>query len=116
HRRMSEIVTITAIATGGDGVGRLADGRAVFVPRAAPGERIRLRDGVRLHKNFARAELGEIVAAAAGDARVAASCPHYVSDRCGATARGGATSSPSRGAGRGWTPSGCVPHCRTATR
>jgi len=42
---VSELVTITAIATGGDGVGRLADGRAVFVPRAAPGERIRLRDG-----------------------------------------------------------------------
>ena len=80
---MSEIVTITAIATGGDGVGRLADGRAVFVPRAAPGERIRLRDGVRLHKKFARAELAEIVAAGAGGARVAASCPHYVSDRCG---------------------------------
>jgi len=34
---VSEVITITAIATGGDGVGRLADGRAVFVPRAAPG-------------------------------------------------------------------------------
>src|SRR5213080_30504 len=80
HRRMSEIVTITAIATGGDGVGRLADGRAVFVPRAAPGERIRLRDGVQLHKHFARGELAEIVGT--GPSRVAASCPHYVSYRC----------------------------------
>ena len=78
---MSELVTITAIATGGDGVGRLADGRAVFVPRAAPGERVRLRDGVQLHKHFARGELAEVVGTAA--ARVAASCPHYVSDRCG---------------------------------
>ena len=78
---MSELVTITAIATGGDGVGRLADGRAVFVPRAAPGERIRLRDGVQLHRHFARGELAEIVGT--GAARVAASCPHYVSDRCG---------------------------------
>ena len=77
---MSEVVTITAIATGGDGVGRLADGRAVFVPRAAPGERIRLRDGVQLHKHFARGELAEIVGT--GPSRVAASCPHYVSDRC----------------------------------
>jgi 23S rRNA (uracil1939-C5)-methyltransferase len=77
----SEVVTITAIATGGDGVGRLADGRAVFVPRVAPGERIRLRDGVLLHKHFARGELAEIVGT--GAARVAASCPHYVSDRCG---------------------------------
>jgi len=78
---VSEVVTITGIATGGDGVGRLADGRAVFVPRAAPGERIRLRDGVRLHKHFAKAELAEIVAA--GAERVAAPCPHYVHDRCG---------------------------------
>jgi len=78
---VSELVTITAIATGGDGVGRLADGRAVFVPRAAPGERIRLRDGVQLHRHFARGELAEIVGT--GAARVAASCPHYVSDRCG---------------------------------
>jgi len=78
---VSELVTITAIATGGDGVGRLADGRAVFVPRAAPGERVRLRDGVQLHKHFARGELAEVVGTAA--ARVAASCPHYVSDRCG---------------------------------
>jgi len=78
---VSEVVKITGIATGGDGVGRLADGRAVFVPRAAPGERIRLRDGVRLHKNFATAELAEIVAA--GTERVAAPCPHYVHDRCG---------------------------------
>ncbi len=81
HRRVSEVVTITAIATGGDGVGRLADGRAVFVPRAAPGERVRLRDGVQLHKHFARGELAEIVGSGAD--RVAASCPHYVSDRCG---------------------------------
>ena len=81
---MSELVTITAIATGGDGVGRLADGRAVFVPRDAPGERVRLRDGVQLHKHFARGELAEVVGTA--PARVAASCPHYVSDRCGGCA------------------------------
>src|SRR3989454_10880749 len=52
--RMNDLVAITGIAAGGDGVGRLADGRAVFVPRTAPGERVRLRDGVRLHKTFAR--------------------------------------------------------------
>src|SRR5439155_1717409 len=34
-----------------------------------------------LHKHFAKAELGEIVAA--GAERVAAPCPHYVHDRCG---------------------------------
>lgn len=79
---MSEIVAITGIAAGGDGVGRLSDGRAVFVPRSAPGERVRLRDGaVKLHKHFARAELGEVIASAA--ARVTPPCPHYVQDRCG---------------------------------
>ncbi|PYO63539.1 MAG: hypothetical protein DMD70_03680 [Gemmatimonadetes bacterium] len=78
---MSDVVAITAIAAGGEGVGRLADGRAVFVARTAPGERIRLREGVKLHKTFARGELGEIVAP--GATRVTAPCPHYVQDRCG---------------------------------
>lgn len=78
---MSDVVAITAIAAGGDGVGRLADGRAVFVPRTAPGERVRLRAGVRLHKSFARAHLAEIVAPAG--ARVTPPCPHYLQDHCG---------------------------------
>jgi 23S rRNA (uracil1939-C5)-methyltransferase len=79
---VTELVTITGIAVGGDGVGRLADGRAVFVPRAAPGDRVRLRDGsLKLHRNFARAEVGEIVEA--GPGRVAPPCPHYVHDHCG---------------------------------
>ncbi len=78
---MSNVVAITAIAAGGDGVGRLADGRAVFVARTAPGERVRLRDGVRLHKTFARGQLAEVVAPGAD--RVTAACPHYTGDRCG---------------------------------
>src|SRR5205085_9934403 len=82
-RRMSErdIIAITSIAAGGDGVGRLGDGRAVFVPRTAPGERVRLRDGVKLHKSFARGELAEVVAPTG--ARVTPPCPHYGQDRCG---------------------------------
>src|SRR5207245_7937822 len=78
---MSDVVAITAIAAGGEGVGRLADGRAVFVARTAPGERIRLREGVKLHKSFARGELGAIVAP--GATRVTAPGPHYVQARCG---------------------------------
>ena len=79
---MNDIVTITGIAVGGDGVGRLADGRVVFVPRTAPGDRIRLReDSLQRHRNFARAELGEIVEAGAG--RVTPPCFHYVNDHCG---------------------------------
>ena len=79
---MTELVTITRIAVGGDGVGRLSDGRVVFVPRTAPGDRIRLREGsLQRHRNFARAELGEVVEP--GPGRVAPPCPHYVHDHCG---------------------------------
>ncbi len=79
---MSDIVTITRIAVGGDGVGRLSDGRVVFVPRTAPGERIRLREGsLQRHRNYARAELGEILEP--GPTRVTPPCPHYVNDHCG---------------------------------
>ena len=78
---MNDVVAITAIAAGGDGVGRLADGRAVFVARTAPGERVRLREGMKLHKRFARGQLAEVVVP--GATRVTPPCPHYVQDRCG---------------------------------
>ena len=67
---MSDLVTITGIAAGGDGVGRLSDGRAVFVPRTAPGDRIKLKDGsLKLSRTFGRAAVGEV--AGAGPGRVA---------------------------------------------
>ncbi|HUL04492.1 MAG TPA: methyltransferase [Gemmatimonadales bacterium] len=78
---MSELVTIAGIAAGGDGVGRLADGRAVFVPRTVPGDAVELRRDVQLHKSFARGEVSEIVTA--GPARVTPACAHYVADHCG---------------------------------
>lgn len=79
---MDEVVAVSGIATGGDGVGRLSDGRAVFVPRTAPGERVRLRpQSVRMHKRYARGEVAEILAPAAS--RVVPACPHYDGDRCG---------------------------------
>jgi 23S rRNA (uracil1939-C5)-methyltransferase len=79
---VTDLVTITGIAVGGEGVGRLSDGRVVFVPRTAPGDRIRLREGtLHRHRNYARAELGEIVES--GPGRVAPPCPHYVHDHCG---------------------------------
>lgn len=75
-------VEITAIAAGGDGVGRLADGRAVFVPRTAPGDRVALRgDRLRMHRNFARAESETLVAP--GPGRAEPVCPHYTQDHCG---------------------------------
>jgi len=79
---VTALVTIAGIAVGGDGVGKLSDGRVVFVPRTVPGDRIRLREGsLERHRNFARAEVGEIVEA--GKGRVAPPCPHYVHDHCG---------------------------------
>ena len=47
-------VRIVRLAAGGDGVGRLEDGRTVFVPRAAPDDLVELA-GIRTHKRFARA-------------------------------------------------------------
>ncbi len=71
-------VEITGIAAGGAGVGRLPDGRAVFVHRTAPGERALVRV-VEEKKRWARAELVRVLRASPD--RRAAPCPHYA--RCG---------------------------------
>jgi 23S rRNA (uracil1939-C5)-methyltransferase len=73
-------VTIRGIAGGGDGVATLADGRTVFVPRAAPGDLLELKQ-VRLHSRFARAEIAAVLEP--GPDRVMPICPHYTMDRCG---------------------------------
>ena len=70
---------ITALAAGGDGVGRDAGGRVTFVPRAAPGDRLRARI-VHATSSFARAELAELIAP--GPTRVDPPCPHFLG-RCG---------------------------------
>jgi 23S rRNA (uracil1939-C5)-methyltransferase len=77
---VNPVVTIARIAAGGDGVGRLPDGRAVFVPRTAPGDEVELED-VRLHARFARAVPARILTP--GPDRVTPRCRHYDSDRCG---------------------------------
>ncbi len=76
----AETVRIERIAAGGDGVGHLADGRAVFVPRSAPGDLLELAP-VSRQRSFARAEVRRILEP--GPGRVAARCPHYERDRCG---------------------------------
>ncbi len=73
-------VTVRGMAAGGDGVATLPDGRTVFVPRAAPGDRLRLRD-LRLFKRYARAEIESVLQP--GPDRVVPPCPHYIADRCG---------------------------------
>jgi 23S rRNA (uracil1939-C5)-methyltransferase len=70
---------ITALAAGGDGVGRDTGGRVTFVPRAAPGDRLRARI-VHATSSFARAELAELIVP--GSTRVEPPCPHFLG-RCG---------------------------------
>lgn len=73
-------VRIERLAAGGDGIGRLGDGRVVFVPRTAPGDLVEL---ARLDQRarFAKAEAGRLVES--GPGRVEPRCPHYTTDRCG---------------------------------
>lgn len=59
---MNGLLRIDALAYGGSGVGRL-DGKAVFVPLTAPGDRIRCRI-VQDRKRYAEAELVELLEAA----------------------------------------------------
>jgi len=61
-------------------VGKLPDGKTVFVPRTAPGDLIELGE-IRQHKRFARARVGRLIEASVE--RVEPRCPHYVEDECG---------------------------------
>ncbi|MCP5039391.1 MAG: class I SAM-dependent RNA methyltransferase [bacterium] len=42
-KELEEVISVDSLAAGGDGVGRLGDGRVVFVRFAAPGDRVRIR-------------------------------------------------------------------------
>ncbi|MBT8336867.1 MAG: TRAM domain-containing protein [Gemmatimonadetes bacterium] len=71
-------VGIESIAAGGDGVGRLDDGRVIFVPRTAPGDRVR----ARVVRDRGRWLRGEVVALLEeSDGRRAPPCPLFES--CG---------------------------------
>ncbi|MBI4421997.1 MAG: class I SAM-dependent RNA methyltransferase [Gemmatimonadetes bacterium] len=73
-------VQIERIAAGGDGVGRLPDGRVVFVPRSAPGDAIDI-ELTEEKARFARGSVLEVVTASPD--RAQPECWHYVADRCG---------------------------------
>jgi len=60
----SELVEITSLAAGGEGVAREASGRVLFVRGAVPGDLARARV-TEPHKRFARAEIAELVRASA---------------------------------------------------
>jgi len=67
-------VTIEKMTHGGDGLGRLPDSRAVFVPFSIPGEHARVRL-VQEKKRFARAELLEVLQPS--PMRIDPRCSHF---------------------------------------
>jgi len=75
---MTEL-TIASLAAGGDGVGRDDAGRVTFVPRTAPGDRVRVELSEQ-KKSFARGELVEVLAASPD--RVEPACAYFTAG-CG---------------------------------
>lgn len=70
-------VDVEKLVTGGDGMARL-DGVTLFIPRAAPGDRLRVRL-VERRPDYGRAEIVEVLAPGPGRRRPP--CPYY--ERCG---------------------------------
>jgi len=70
---------VTALAAGGDGVGRDANGRVTFVARTAPGDRVVVRLGEQ-RASFARGELVRVIAPS--PARVTPACAYFAAG-CG---------------------------------
>jgi 23S rRNA (uracil1939-C5)-methyltransferase len=71
---MEQEILLTTLAYGGDAMGRLEDGRAVFIPFGLPGERVRIRL-TEEKRGFARGELIEILEAS--PARIIPRCKHF---------------------------------------
>ncbi|NJC98259.1 MAG: 23S rRNA (uracil(1939)-C(5))-methyltransferase RlmD [Anaerolineales bacterium] len=67
-------LVLEKFAYGGEAMGRLDDGRAVFVPFGLPGERVRVRL-TEEKKNFARGEIVEILEPSPD--RIKAKCKHF---------------------------------------
>jgi 23S rRNA (uracil1939-C5)-methyltransferase len=67
-------IRLEKLTYGGDAMGRLEDGRAVFVPFGLPGERVRLRL-TEEKRNFARGVIVEILEAS--PLRIVPRCKHF---------------------------------------
>lgn len=67
-------INLTTLTYGGEALGRLPDGRAVFVPFALPGERVRARV-VEEKARYLRADLVEVLSPSSQ--RVEPRCAHY---------------------------------------
>lgn len=74
----TEIVTIEKIVFGGDGLGRLKNGKVVFVPYVLPGEKVKVKINEE-HQDYAFGELVEILEES--EDRVSPPCQYYFS--CG---------------------------------
>jgi 23S rRNA (uracil1939-C5)-methyltransferase len=72
-------LTLDAIAHGGEAIGRY-EGKAIFVPYAIPGERVRV-EIVEEKERWARARLLEVVERSSD--RIEPPCPYFGPDRCG---------------------------------
>lgn len=71
-------IELTTLTYGGEALGRLPDGRAVFVPFALPGERARV-ELLEEKRGYARGRLVEVLRPAPG--RIAPRCAHFTA--CG---------------------------------
>ncbi|HMD80186.1 MAG TPA: TRAM domain-containing protein [Anaerolineales bacterium] len=71
---ISHELVLGKLTYGGDAMGRLDDGRAVFVPFGLPGERVRVRL-TEEKKNFARGQIIEILEAS--KERILPKCKHF---------------------------------------
>lgn len=71
-------ITLEKLTYGGDTMGRLSDGRAVFVPFGLPGETVRIQL-TQEKQNFARGEILEILKTSPD--RITPKCKHFT--QCG---------------------------------
>ena len=71
---MEADIILSRLVYGGDAMGRLPDGRAVFVPLALPGERVRIRV-VEEKRGHARGELVEVLEPS--PRRIQPLCTHF---------------------------------------
>ncbi len=69
-----EDVTIESLASNGSGIGRLPDGKTVFVPLSAPGDHVRIRLS-RQKKRWAVGQIEEVLEQ--GPNRVVPPCPYF---------------------------------------
>jgi 23S rRNA (uracil1939-C5)-methyltransferase len=74
HPPESITAKLTALVYGGDAMGRLPDGRAVFVPFCLPDERVVIRP-IKSKRGYVRGELVEVLEPS--PQRVTPLCAHY---------------------------------------